>query len=103
MALTAPGCPRVSHPVLLPGKMLAPASKSGETQISSSSHHLRKRLSLTPCTILSSGVKMMLLGPRGCTEWREDILSERSAGAKACAELHMSSAASARMEELPVG
>lgn len=28
---------------LLPGKMLAPASKSGETQIFSNSHHLGKR------------------------------------------------------------
>lgn len=45
----------------------------------------------------------MSLGPRGCTEWEEDIPAERSAGAKACAGLHMSSAASAGMEELPVG
>lgn len=61
MALTALGCPRVSHPGLLPGKMLAPASKSGEAQIFP--RGLSKRLSLTPCTVLFSGVKMMLLGP----------------------------------------
>lgn len=84
--------------------MLAPASKSGETQILSSSHQLSKRLFPTLYAVPFSLVKMMLLGPSGCIEWKENgnIPGERSAGAKACAWSH-SSAASAGVEELPVG